>query len=185
MDRRGARALLVLAVAVVPLLVLLAPRAQPGSDATAADNPGGPSSSMAGPTAIRGDRADRHPRLQHLGRHFGRPHAVAERGGGRRERAGRRAPARSRRRSRAALRTRPWPRPSVRRQARPRCRRPTRRCRRPRSRRRPRRPPQPPNPRPPRPRSRRPTRRRARSSRRTTSGIAGSTTCRCARTPRR
>ena len=52
MDRRGARALLVLAVAVGPLLVLLVPRAQPGSGATAAGNPGGPSVSMAGPTAF-------------------------------------------------------------------------------------------------------------------------------------
>ena len=52
MDRRGARALLVLVVAVFPLVVLIVLRAQPGSDATAAGKPTGPTPSMAGPTTF-------------------------------------------------------------------------------------------------------------------------------------
>jgi hypothetical protein len=52
MDRRGQRAIFVLAIAIVPMLVLLAPRAQPGTAADAAARPGGPSSSLAGSTTF-------------------------------------------------------------------------------------------------------------------------------------
>ncbi|MEO5704350.1 MAG: hypothetical protein ABIR64_05070 [Candidatus Limnocylindrales bacterium] len=53
MDRRGPRALLVLAVAVVSFAVLLAPRAQHGAPLAAAGATASPDS-LAGPTAIRG-----------------------------------------------------------------------------------------------------------------------------------
>jgi len=52
MDRRGLRAILVLGLAVVPLLVLLAPRGQVGGPALAAGAPGSPDSSMAGSTTL-------------------------------------------------------------------------------------------------------------------------------------
>jgi hypothetical protein len=52
MDRRGLRAIFVLGLAVVPLLVLLAPRAQDGEPASAAGASGGPHSSMAGSTTF-------------------------------------------------------------------------------------------------------------------------------------
>jgi len=56
MDRRGLRAIIVLGLAVVPLLVLLAARAQVGGFAAAAAASaaasGGPQSSMAGPTTF-------------------------------------------------------------------------------------------------------------------------------------
>jgi hypothetical protein len=51
MDRRG-RLFIVLVVALAPVLVLLAPRAQPGATADAAAHPGGPSSSLAGSTTF-------------------------------------------------------------------------------------------------------------------------------------
>jgi hypothetical protein len=52
MDRRGFRAIVVLALAAVPATALLAPRAQVGDDARAAGATGGPHSSMAGPTSF-------------------------------------------------------------------------------------------------------------------------------------
>jgi hypothetical protein len=52
MDRRGLRAIGVLGLAVVPALVLLAPRAQVGGPASAAGASGDPHSSMAGPTTF-------------------------------------------------------------------------------------------------------------------------------------
>ena len=52
MDRRGLRAILVLGLALVPLLVLLGPRAGAGSPAAVAGATDGPHSSMAGPTTF-------------------------------------------------------------------------------------------------------------------------------------
>jgi hypothetical protein len=52
MDRRGLRAIVVLGLAVVPLLVLLAPRGQVAKPASAAGATGGPHSSMAGSTTF-------------------------------------------------------------------------------------------------------------------------------------
>ena len=52
MDRRGLRAIFVLGLALVPALVLLAPRAQDESAAAVAGATGGPQSSMAGPTTF-------------------------------------------------------------------------------------------------------------------------------------
>jgi hypothetical protein len=53
MDRRRLRAIIVLVVAVVPALILLAPRGQNPGKASAAAS-GGPDSSMAGPTSLSG-----------------------------------------------------------------------------------------------------------------------------------
>ena len=52
MDRRRLRAIIVLGVAVVPALVLLAPRGQSERPASAAAASDGPDSSMAGPTSF-------------------------------------------------------------------------------------------------------------------------------------